>query len=89
MAGYRGAPQAGIIEVDIHGMTKQQAKRHLETQLMRASKSVYRMKVIHGYNSGTELRDMVRREMKHHKKVIRVEVGLNPGETVLVLRELY
>lgn len=85
----RGAPQAGIIELDIHGMTKQQAKRFLESQLLRASKSVYRIKVIHGYNGGTELRDMVRREMKHNKKVIRVEVGLNPGETTLVLRELY
>ena len=89
MAGYRDVPQAGILELDIHGMTKQQAKRYLEQQLMRAPKSVYRIKVIHGYHGGTELRDMVRRELKNNIKVLRVEVGLNPGETVLVLRELY
>lgn len=89
MRGYTGRPQAGIVEVDIHGMTCQQAKRCLDSQLMRASGSVYRIKVIHGYNSGTELRDMVRKEYKKHKKVIRIELGLNQGETTLVLRELF
>ena len=32
---------------------------------------------------------MVRKELGANKKVLRVEMGLNPGETDLVLRELY
>ena len=89
MALSKDSPQSGILEIDIHGMTKQQAKQYVVSQIMRAPKSVYRIKVIHGYRGGTELRDMVRREIKNHDKVLRVEIGLNPGETVLVLRELF
>ena len=50
--------------------------------------SVYRLKVIHGYHGGTVLRDAVRARYRNHPKVKRIEVGLNPGETDLVLREL-
>lgn len=88
MAG-RLPVSSGIIEVDIHGMTKQQAKTCLESQLRRASSSTYRIRVIHGYHGGTELRDMVRRDFAKYSKVLRIELGLNPGETDLVLRELY
>ena len=81
--------QAGILEIDIHGMTKRQAKTLLENRIMRAGGGVYRIRVIHGYRGGTELRDMVRGELARNKKVLRIEVGLNPGETDLVLRELF
>ncbi|MGE4485712.1 MAG: Smr/MutS family protein [Oscillospiraceae bacterium] len=80
---------SGIIEVDVHGMTKRQAKLCIENKLQRAGSGVYRIRVIHGYHGGTELRDMVRREIAKNKKVLRIELGLNPGETDLVLRELY
>ncbi len=82
-------PQTGVVEIDVHGMTKKQAKAHIESAVMRAGASVYRIRVIHGYRGGTELRDMVRRELKNHPKVIRTELRLNPGETDLILRELY
>ncbi|MGM9522662.1 MAG: Smr/MutS family protein [Oscillospiraceae bacterium] len=80
---------SGIIELDIHGMTRRQAKVFLESRIKRAGRDVYRIRVIHGYHGGTELRDMVRKELSHDQKVLRVEAGLNPGETDLVLRELY
>jgi len=82
------ALNSGIIELDLHGMTKQQAKVFIESQLKRANNSVYRIRVIHGYHSGTELRDMVQKDYRRHKKVLRVELGINPGITDLVLREL-
>ena len=88
MAGKGGA-QSGILELDIHGMTRAQAKTFLESRILRADKSVYRIRVIHGYNGGTELRDLVRREISRNKKVLRVEIGLNQGETTLILRELF
>ena len=55
--------------------------------LRRAGRSVYRIEVVHGYHRGTDLKDMVRRVYGHHPKVLRLEVGLNPGATELVLRE--
>ena len=82
-------PSAGIVELDIHGMNKYQAKILIESSLKKADRSVYRLRVIHGYHGGTELRDMVRKEIGQNKKVLRVEMGLNQGETDLVLRELF
>lgn len=78
----------GINEVNLHGMTKKQAKAFLDGRLRHLDASVYRVRVIHGYNGGTELRDMVREEYKKHPKVRRIEHGVNPGETYLVIREL-
>lgn len=73
------------IEVDIHGMTAQQAKRELERLLTRAGKDVTEIRVIHGYNNGQVLRDMVRRQLKHPRISARL-VSLNPGETRLILK---
>lgn len=82
-------PSPGIAEIDIHGMNKYQAKVFIESKLKTVSKSTYKLRIIHGFHRGTELRDMVRKELRANKKVIRIEVGLNPGETDIVLRELF
>ena len=70
-------------------MNKHQAKIYVDSLIKRAGRDVYRIRVIHGYRGGTELRELVRKELSKNPKVIRVEVGLNPGETDLVLRELW
>ncbi len=54
--------QQGLLELDIHGMNKHQAKVFIDSRLRRADTSVYRVRIIHGYRGGTELRDMVRLE---------------------------
>ncbi len=80
---------AGIVEVDIHGMTKVQATELIDARLRQAGGAVYRIRVIHGYHSGTSLRDEIRSRYRKHPKVKRLEVGLNMGQTDLVLRELF
>ena len=75
----------GILELDIHGMTVYQARIALDAALRRAKAGTYRIRVIHGYHGGTALRELVRRE--YAGRVRRVELGLNPGVTELVLRE--
>jgi Smr domain. len=77
----------GIIEVDLHGMTKAQAKIAVDAALRRADRGVYRLRLIHGFHGGTAIRDMVRTEYKAKPKVLRIELGMNPGQTDLVLRE--
>lgn len=73
-------------EVNIHGMTAREAKRCLEQYLSRAPKDVTEVKVIHGYNSGQVLRDMVRRELKHPRISAKL-LSLNPGETRILLKQ--
>ena len=77
-----------VIEVDVHGMNAYQAKTAIDSKLKKA-KGVYRIRVIHGYNNGTVLRDMIRREYGgNHKTVKRKELGINQGQTDLVLKEI-
>ena len=78
----------GFQEIDVHNMTKVQAITAIDARLRRANGSVNRFRVIHGYHNGTVLRDAVRAHYKDHTKVKRIELGLNPGETDLILREL-
>lgn len=79
--------QSGTLRLDLHGMNCCQAQAAISGCLKRAGRSVYRIELIHGYRSGTELRDMIRRVYGKHPRVIRLELGLNPGVTELVLRE--
>ena len=78
----------GFLEIDVHNMTRQQAVAAIDAKLRRVNSSVYRLRIIHGYNGGTALRDEVRTRYRDPPKVLRVETGRNPGQTDLVLREL-
>ena len=77
----------GIIEVDLHGKNQYQARVAIASTLRRAGVGVYRVRIVHGFNNGTALRDLVRQEFAVHPKVLRIEHGLNAGVTELVLRE--
>ena len=78
---------AGITVIDVHGMTRHQAEIYITSQIKRAGGDIYRIRVIHGYHGGTGLREMVRSRYKSHPRVLRIEFGLNQGETDLILRE--
>ncbi len=75
-----------IREVDVHGMTLYQACIAVDAALKRAG-GAYRIRVIHGFHGGTALRDGIRERYAAHPKVRRIELGLNQGQTDLVLRE--
>ena len=75
-----------VIELDVHGMTLYQAQIAIDAALRRAG-GAYRIRVIHGYHGGTALRDGIRSRYGAHPKVKRIELGLNQGQTELVLRE--
>ena len=76
-----------IVTVDIHGMDKRSAKIYIDKKLSEAPLGVYRLRIIHGFHGGTALRDGIRGRYGANGKVKRVELGLNPGQTDLVLRE--
>ena len=75
----------GIVELDLHGRNTYQACVAIDAALHRAGKGTYRIRVIHGYHGGTALRDMIRSE--YARRVPRLDTGIDPGVTDLVLRE--
>ena len=75
-------------EVDVHGMNRTQAFAAIDAKLRRAGGTVYTLRVIHGYHGDTILRDAIRAHYRSNPKVVRIELGLNPGETDLILRDL-
>ena len=79
--------QTAFIEIDVHGLTREHAFTAIDARLRRAD-GAYCLRVIHGYHGGTVLRNAIRTRYRNHAKVKRIELGLNPGETDLVLREL-
>ncbi|HYH04168.1 MAG TPA: Smr/MutS family protein [Bacillota bacterium] len=80
--------QSGILELDVHDMNKFQAKTYIDSRLKQAKNDVYIIRIIHGFNRGTALRDMIRKEYRSNPKVKRVELSMNPGITDLILRDL-
>lgn len=84
-----GQMTGGIIEIDVHGKNIEEAKKAIDIQIHTAGKSIYRLRVIHGYNGGTRIRSMLREEYGYGREpaVKRIEMGDNRGITELVLRE--
>ena len=77
-----------IITIDLHGLFQDEAIKIIDKALKSADDSTYLIKLIHGYNRGTSLKNMIIDEYKYHPKVLRVQPGDNLGTTILVLREL-
>ncbi len=71
------------LEIDIHGMNKADAKRHIERTLSNA-KDIAEVTIIHGRSSPI-LKDMVRKELKHYK-IARKLLSMNDGVTILLLQ---
>jgi len=78
---------AGVLTADLHGKTTYQVKVTVDALLRRAKPGTYRIRLIHGYHSGTALRDFIRTEYAHHPKVRRLAASPAGGATELILRE--
>jgi DNA-nicking Smr family endonuclease len=72
------------VEIDIHHMYRDDAKKFLEQFLEKANGSIKEVVIIHGYSSGTVLQQMVRKGLKHRRIVSKL-LSLNPGITTLFL----
>ena len=73
-----------IATADLHGVYERDAKSLLSGWLNQAPDNVTELRVIHGYQRGTALRDMIRGEFTH-PRVREILPSLNPGETRLIL----
>jgi len=75
-----------VVEVDLHGKNRYQARIALEAALKR-NRGAYRIHVVHGHLRGTALRDMIWSEYAGDARILRLEAA-GEGATDLVLREL-
>lgn len=80
---------APIIELDVHGKTADEAISAIDDMLEKCGNGVYTIKVIHGFNRGTAIKDAIRQEFGYgYGKVKRIKPGENQGITELILKEL-
>ena len=79
-----------ITEIDIHGMIPDEAVCRISKIIADAPQSVYRIRVIHGYNRGNALQRAIYDEFDYFHtsdRVVRLVGGSNPGITEIILRE--
>ena len=69
-------------------MRREEALKTIEAALKRADSGTYQIQVIHGFNRGTSLKQMVYEEYQYDDRIKRIRPGDNQGVTVLVLRDL-
>ena len=77
-----------IIELDLHGLSCEEAQYKIEQTVKNAGSGVYRIRCIHGFHGGTRIKDMIRREFGHglEPKIKSIQGGENEGITELILR---
>lgn len=73
------------LEVDIHGMTADDAKRQLEILIGHADKNTKEIVIIHGYSHGQVLKKMVQIQLKHPRIASKL-LSLNEGQTRILLK---
>ena len=79
---------SGIIEIDLHGLRGEEAIKKVKSEVRKASGSVYKIRLIHGYHGGTRIREAIEDEFSYgrEEKVKSIVPGSNPGITERVLR---
>ncbi len=73
-----------VLYVDLHGLNVSQARQRLQALLEHAPPQTARVVVIHGYNRGQSLQEMVRNFT--HPRIKRTSPAYHAGQTVLELR---
>lgn len=77
-----------FVELDVHGMTADEAVDATYKKLEECGSGVYKLKVIHGFNRGTRIKSAICDEFKYgYGKVKRIAPGENQGITELILRD--
>lgn len=72
-----------IKDIDIHGLTKEEAKAELIYQINKTDIFVKAMLITHGYHSGVVLKNFIRNEFVH--KNVSKKVNIDASRTLLIL----
>ena len=70
--------------VDLHNMTKEDAKANLIYAINSADFDIKCLVVVHGYHGGTIIKNLVRKEFSSDE--IKEKVNLDAGRTIFLLK---
>lgn len=68
------------VTLDLHKLTVREARR-LIGNIIAVNRERFELNLIHGYNHGTALRDMIRQEFKNPRIYERKQYSYNAGVT--------
>jgi DNA-nicking Smr family endonuclease len=75
-----------MVEIDVHGMTKSEAKLEIERLIASLDESIKEIRIIHGYRSGQILREAIQGpHFIRSKRFKRKKFTMNRGETIYEL----
>ena len=81
---YAQSSGGDTVLVDVHGMKCWQAKQFINN-IINLSNRPFRLTVIHGYNHGTAIMDMVRNRLDNKRIMERAADQFNLGITYLAI----
>lgn len=70
--------------VDLHNMTKEDAKANLIYAINSADFDIKCLVVVHGYHGGTVIKNLVRKEFTSDE--IKEKINLDAGRTIFLLK---
>lgn len=74
-----------VIMVDVHGMKVKEAK-HLLKNLIALEQNAFTLDVIHGYNGGNAIKNMLQRDFLSNRITNMENMLYNEGETLLSIK---
>ena len=73
-----------MVIVDLHGMRKNEAKNIINSILLMYNFE-FSLMLIHGYNNGTVLKDMIQYEIHNKRITLKYMYKYNKGVTFLLI----
>lgn len=80
---FNSLAYGNIKTVDLHGLTKEEARAEMVLELERVDLDVVGIEFIHGYHAGRVLRNFIRREFVHH--LIAEKIIASASSTIILL----
>lgn len=84
MLGFIEKDYGKTLKIDLHGLSLEQAKAEIIYQINNVDIDVKNILLVHGYHSGTVLKNFIRKEFKH-SGVIR-KVNIDASATLFILK---
>ncbi len=79
---FKNEDDETVIKVDLHGMRRESAQKSL-SNIINIIRFPFVLDVIHGYNGGTAIKEMIYSDLKSPKIISHRSPNWNPGETLM------
>lgn len=75
-----------VVQFDLHGYNRKTAERQIKNIIAVIPQECY-LEIIHGYNNGTVLKELINSELKNDRIAERIAKKNNPGVTTVHIKE--